>query len=435
MCFEKIGTEDKEQIVIRQFKLFGIAAAAVFITAAWGEASVIQPEFAAGRILVKFNTGVQAKSVKSIIYEHRGVPLKRIPQIGIHVVGFNDERVDLEDKIREFENDPRVEYAELDYILHAAAVYPDDPYFSLQWALSNTGQTGGVSGADIDTPSAWDRTTGNSSIVIAVIDSGVDLNHPDLKNKIVAGYDFVNGDSIPQDDAGHGTHVAGIAAAETNNGVGIAGVSWNSKIMPVKVLDASGSGSFSDCCLGICYAADNGAHVINMSFGGWVPYYDETLHSAVQYAYARGAVLTAAAGNDGWPIEAGWYVCVPAAYSECITVAATNSSDTVTWWSNYGPQVDVAAPGEYIYSTFWNASSGSTYAYLNGTSMSSPFAAGLCALILADKPWLTNEEVMYKVCYSAEDINSAAFPGADDYAGYGRINASVAVVPVVVNTQ
>ena len=392
-------------------------------SAGYGETFNIEPEFVPDEVLVKFKPGLEAQSIKAVISGHGAISIKRIPRIDVHVLKVQTEKHNLMGKIREFQRDPRVAYAEPNYILHACVEAPNDPSFSSQWGLTY-----------IDALSAWDRTTGSSSIVVAIVDTGVDLNHPDLKNKMIAGYDFVNGDNIAQDDDGHGTHCAGIVAAETNNGVGVAGVSWGSKIMPVKVLGPSG-GSSSDCAAGIIYATDNGADVISMSFGGWEPSgYDTTLHDAVKYAYATGAVLVAAAGNDGWPMsfQYGGYLWqhTPSAYPECIAVAATDTSDRDTWWSNYGSELDVSAPGDNIYSTYW--AGGSTYAYFSGTSMAAPFVSGLAALILADKPWLSNEEVMYKVRYSAEDANSGTFPGVDDYMGYGRINASVAIIPIEV---
>lgn len=390
----------------------------------YGETFNIEPEFVPDEVLVKFKPGLETQSIKAVISGHGAISIKRIPRIDVHVLKVQTEKHNLMGKVREFQRDPRVAYAEPNYILHACVETPNDPGFSSQWGL-----------AYVDALSAWDRTTGSSSIVVAIVDTGVDLSHPDLANKVVAGYDFVNGDNIAQDDNGHGTHCAGIVAAETNNEVGVAGVSWESKIMPVKVLDSSGSGTFSNIVAGIIYAADNGADVISMSFGGYVPSGSATFLYAVQYAYAAGAVLVASAGNGGYPIDlTPWgynYICVPAIYDECITVAATDTSDRNTLWSNYGSELDVSAPGDNIYSTYW--AGGSTYAYLSGTSMAAPLVSGLAALILADKPWLSNEEVMYKVRYSAEDVNSETFPGVDDYMGYGRINASIAIIPIEVD--
>jgi type VII secretion-associated serine protease mycosin len=266
----------------------------------------------------------------------------------------------------------------------------------------------------IKAPEAWEITTG-TDIIIAIVDTGVDLNHPDLNDKIVAGYDFVNNDDTAQDDHGHGTHVAGIAAAETDNATGVAGVSWGAKIMPVKVLDASGSGSYSDVAEGVLYACDHGAQIINLSLGG--DYNSATLRSAVQTAHADGCLIVAAAGN-GY----GNGVDYPARYEVVMAVAATTSSDKRASFSDYGPEVDVAAPGVSICSTFLD----DTYnCYYGGTSMATPHVAGLAALVWSANSCLTNDQVRDLIESTADDLGSA---GKDNYFGWGRINAHQAVV-------
>ena len=385
--------------------------------------------FVPGEVLVRFKPSLSSQSVESAISEHGAVKISEISQIEAHLLRVDD----VEKAVERLQADPRVKYAHPNYILHTMAS-PNDTHFSKQWGLRNDGQTGGSSGADIDAEGAWGRTTGDASVVVAVVDTGVDLDHPDLINKLVSGYDFVNNDAVPDDDAGHGTHVAGIAAAETNNGIGVAGVSWNASIMPVKVLNYAGSGTFSAISNGIIYAADAGADIINMSLGGLAASLDGTLRDAVVYAHNTGVALIAAAGNDATPVSYySWYYgcmvyCVPAAYPECITVAATDHNDVLASFSNYGSEVDIAAPGVSILSTY----PGSKYAWLSGTSMSAPFVSGLVAIILADKSWLSNEDVRYKLCYSAEDVNVATYPGEDDVMGYGRINAANSVVPLVL---
>ncbi|NIO72039.1 MAG: S8 family serine peptidase, partial [Anaerolineae bacterium] len=309
-----------------------------------------------------------------------------------------DEKADLAQAIRAFKSSPYVEYAEPNYIAHVF-ITPNDSYWSSQWGMTK-----------IEAPAAWDITTGSDSVTIAIVDTGVDLFHPDLSGKLVSGYDFVNNDSDPQDDYGHGTHVAGIAAAKTNNGTGVAGLSWGAKIMPVKVLDDYGSGGYEDVANGIIYAANNGADIINLSLGGTV--YSWTLKDAAEYAHDLGCVIVAAAGNDNSSVS------YPARYPEVFAVAATDSDDQKASFSNYGPEVDVAAPGVSIRSTYWWG--GSTYEWLSGTSQASPHVAGLAALIWAVNPSLNNTQVQSIIKQTADDLGAA---GRDNYYGFGRINA------------
>lgn len=264
--------------------------------------------------------------------------------------------------VKALANNPNVEWAELDYI-GTIQWTPNDPSFSSQWGPSK-----------VQAPAAWDVTKGSSSVMIAVVDTGVDLDHPDLASKVNTSldYDFVNNDSTAQDDQGHGTHVAGIAAAATNNSTGIAGMCPDCTILPVKVLNSAGSGSYSAIASGIRYAADNGAQVINLSLGGTAG--NSTLSSAVTYADGKGSLVVAAAGNNGSSTK--FY---PAAYTAVVAVAATDSNDLRASFSNFGSYVDVAAPGVSIYATYWN----NTYASLNGTSMAAPHVSGLAGLLFS----------------------------------------------------
>lgn len=300
-----------------------------------------------------------------------------------------------------------IEYVTLNYTVEAITE-PNDPEFWRQWGLKQ------AQDHDIDAPEAWSIFTGGDNITIAIIDTGVDLDHPDLQGKIVPGYDFVNGDTLADDDHWHGTHVAGIAAASTNNSVGVAGVSWGARIMPLKVLDQYGSGSTFDVAEAVRYAADNGAKVINMSLGasgsqwpcGWTH-----VEEAFNYAVSRGVLLVVAAGNDS---KEG--VSCPGAYDQVMAVGSTDSSDMRSYFSNYGPRLDIAAPGSSIYSTL----PGGSYAYSSGTSMAAPHVAGLAALIWSFVPSYSNGEVRDVLQSTADDLGG---PGWDQYFGYGRINA------------
>lgn len=289
---------------------------------------------------------------------------------------------------------------------------PNDPDYSLyQWGLPR-----------VNAPAAWVESTG-AGVTIAVMDTGVDLNHPDLAAKIAPGWDFTNDDSAPQDDHGHGTHVAGIAAAATHNYLGVAGLGWDARIMPVKVLDSNGYGYYSDIADGISWAADHGAQVINMSVGG--DEWSQVLQDATDYAYRRGALVVAAAGNCADPMD--YYPCkthnptfYPAANPNVLAVGATTASDVRASFSEYGDFVDVTAPGVSIYSTLWDDGYGS----LSGTSMASPLVAGVAALAWAHRPALTNAQIASVIQGSATDLGA---PGRDDEYGYGLVDAAEAV--------
>ncbi|MDH7485449.1 MAG: S8 family serine peptidase [Anaerolineae bacterium] len=331
---------------------------------------------------------------------------------------------------------PAVAYAELDYVAHAARL-PDDPQWNRQWPLPV-----------IEAPAAWDLTMGGPEQVIAIVDSGIDLDHPDLAAKLwvnrgelpangldddgngcvddIYGCHFYQwwdsrvGQWVPrrdgnvQDDFNHGSHVAGIAAAATDNGVGIAGLSWGARLMAVKVLNEYGSGFYSDIAAGIVYAADQGAKVINLSLGGESA--SQVLQDAATYAHQRGALLAAAVGNNG---HQGQPVLYPAACEHVIGVAATEQADLRWYRSNRGSRVDLAAPGVDVYST----SAFGYYFTQSGTSVATPHISGLAALLLSLQPWLGPEALEALLEQTADDVNGATFPGRDEELGWGRINA------------
>ncbi len=363
--------------------------------------------FVPGEILVKFKPAVGQLSAQRAL-EARNLQVSGdIQSIGVLKVAVESGR-ELE-TIAALRQNPNVLYAEPNYIAYAFDTVPDDPKYGSQWGLPQ-----------IKAPAAWDITTGGSDVTVAVVDTGIDLGHPDLSclGKLTSGWDFINNDATPDDDYGHGSHVAGIAAACTNNSIGVAGVAWGVRLMPVKVLDANGIGSYEDVANGITYAANHGADIINLSLGGSES--STTLADAVQYAYDHGVLIVSAAGN----CAQGGYQCgnlvnpvmYPAAYPTTLAVAATDSNDNWAYFSEYRPYVDVAAPGVSIYST-WK---GGGYASLQGTSMATPYVAGLAALIWSLDPNLTRDQVRAVIQSTADDVWT---PGKDDYTGYGRINA------------
>lgn len=273
----------------------------------------------------------------------------------------------------------------------------------------------------IQTLEGWNINRGTEDVVIAVIDTGVDIDHPDLAGRLAPGMNFIAEHNEPFDDVGHGTHVAGIIAATVDNVEGVAGMSWFNKVMPVKVLDESGAGSSYSVAQGIIWAADNGAKVINMSLGNYVD--SSFLHDAIKYAYDRDVVLVAATGNDNTG-EPGY----PAAYPEVVAVSATDARNQKAVFSNFGHYVDVVAPGENIASTYFQKQ----YAALSGTSMASPHVAALAGMIRSLNPDLTNVEVMELLRTSVVDLGE---PGKDPYYGYGRIDVKKALESALHHEQ
>jgi thermitase len=328
----------------------------------------------------------------------------------------------LRDALAAFSADPAVVYAEPDFIGYGAGI-PNDQYFTYQWNLDNTGQSGGDPDADVDAPEAWDISLGAASTVLAVIDTGADLDHPDLAGNLVSGASFVTYTVSPQDDHGHGTHVAGVAAAVTNNGVGAAGICPNCKVMPLKALNDDNWGYYSWWIGAIEYAVDNGAQLINMSMGGTD--YSHLLHDAVRYAYDANVPIVAAMMNNG---DTTLYY--PAAFTETIAIGATDRYDDRSDFSNYGDHIDLVAPGTAILSTLLD----DTYAIWDGTSMATPHVAGTIGLINSVRPGYTIEELRAILRATAEDQvgpPSEDKAGWDEYFGAGRLNVAQAVQYVV----
>ena len=342
----------------------------------------------------------------------------------------------VEDLLAEFRGRADIEYAEPDYIAYAFFT-PNDPYLNLQWHLNN--QTYG----GIHATAAWDINRG-AGVTVAVVDTGIAYENfgtsfvkaPDLAGTcFVAGYDFINNDSHPNDDNSHGTHVAGTVAQTTNNGVGVAGLAFESCLMPVKVLDRNGSGSYSAVSNGIRFAADNGAKVINLSLGGSVP--SATLESAVQYAHGKGVTVVAAAGNENSSAPS-----YPAAYDAyVISVGATRFDEARAPYSNFGPSVDVVAPGgdtavdqnadgygDGVLQNTFNPNTKNArdfgYWFFQGTSMATPHAAALAALVISNGNAVTPDNVRTALQSTADDLGPA---GRDDTYGWGLINAPSAL--------
>jgi thermitase len=286
----------------------------------------------------------------------------------------------------------------------------DNLYSKYQWNLPL-----------IETVEGWQLNRGVKDVIVAVVDTGADLQHPDLRDQLLPGYNVISGNDKPQDDVGHGTHVTGVIAALVNNNLGVAGMTWFNKVLPVKVLDQTGAGSTYSVAQGIIWATDHGAKVINLSLGNYAD--SGFLHDAIKYAYDKDVALIAASGNDN--TERPGY---PAAYDEVFAVAASDSENNKAPFSNYGDYIDVTAPGVSIASTYPN----NQYAALSGTSMASPHVTALAALIRSANPRLKNTEVYQIMRDTAQDLGTK---GRDKYFGFGLIDVVKAVQMAEQNTS
>jgi hypothetical protein len=361
-----------------------------------------------GRMIVGLRRGLtlSASAIAARLSAQLGPAVHTIEALAGDALALSVDPAGVDQLIARLSANPQVAYAEPDYRLHLART-PNDPRYNEQWALPQ-----------ISAPAAWERSTG-TTVRIAVVDTGVYAEHPELAGRVLPGRDFVYDDDDAADDNGHGTFIAGVIGAAGDDGVGVAGVCWSCQILPVKVMDAEGNGGASDVAQGIRWAVDQGAQVINISVGG--PRNPTVLRDAIAYAESRGALVVGAAGNealDGNPIE------YPSAYASVLAVGATTRDDRHAVFSNYGEQLDLAAPGVAITSTTWTPGAAASYATADGTSMATPFVAGVAGLLLSVNPALTAEQLRQLLLASADDV---AAPGWDVYTGAGRVNAQRAL--------
>jgi thermitase len=380
----------------------------------------------APRILLRLSSQARKASsmplAEQMFLSYGLLPHRYLSQIQVWVVVTSPAAVP--DTLAGLKGDSRLLWAEPDGILTVSEVIPDDPYYLPQQANLRL----------MGLPWAWSFATGSTAWPVAVIDTGIDLDHPDLQSKVwinpdeipandidddgntyiddVDGWNFVNDTNSPQDDQSHGSHVSGILAAQTNNGTGIAGMTWGTPVMALKALNSAGKGNASDVAEAILYAADNGARILNLSFGDDLEY--QAIHDAIVYAKGKGCLVAAAAGNTGGAVE------YPAAQPGVIAVAATDNNDLPASFSNRGSQIALAAPGVNIYS----ADRFGGYFLASGTSASTPQVSGLAALIWDLRPGWNADQVTQEITSTARDVWSG---GRDNLTGWGRIDAGAAV--------
>ncbi|KPJ64176.1 hypothetical protein AMJ44_13240, partial [candidate division WOR-1 bacterium DG_54_3] len=440
-------------------------------------AARISPEYAPGEVIIKFKSAatITSASINALLQKHKvkkaekifkakkdKIRAQRAPKNAMVPDLSNIYKLKVPDNtdilaiVKELNASPNVEYAEPNYIYQVCAA-PNDPYYSSSgsWGQAYDDLWGLKS---ISAEMAWDICTGSSDIVVAVVDTGVDYEHEDLSTNIwsnpaeiagngidddgngyvddVKGWDFHNSDDDPMDDNGHGTHCSGTIAGLGNNNIGVVGVVWTGKIMPLKALSAYGGGYTSSLAAALEYAAYNGADVINNSWGGYGS--SQLIEDAVNYAHSLGCVVVAAAGNDDDDVDN----YTPARLANVIAVASVGHNDLKSDFSNWGTKIEVAAPGgdssdgdlqqKYVNILSLRANGTDLYGYgglhivgtnyyrVRGTSMACPHVAGLAALILSNKPGFTNEQVRQVLWESADDLGD---PGRDIYYGHGKINA------------
>ena len=356
-------------------------------------------EFARGRILVMPRAGLPKKVFNAILGEHHG-KARKIGQSNIYIVDvpeFSEEAV-----VMALQRNPHIKLAELDYI-SAPTLIPNDPYYSLyQWHLPKIGAS-----------SAWDITQGEG-ITIAILDSGIDSTHPDLVNNLVPGWNFFDNNSDTRDFIGHGTFVAGTAAATTTNSIGVASISGKAKIMPLRITDINGYAYQNFTVSALIYAADNGARIANISYKDQTS--KEVVRSAAQYMKDKNGLVLVSADNTG--MLENYSVT-----TSMIAVSATDEFDQLTSFSSYGSYVSLSAPGKNIWSTA-KMTNEIPYGPTGGTSISSPLAGGVVALMMSANPKLSSIEIENLLFSTAVDLGDS---GRDIYFGYGRVDAAAAV--------
>lgn len=354
--------------------------------------------FVASRLLVKFRPGTAGSDKMRILEAANSTVVEEMAPIDVVVVELPPGASESAQR-RAFQSEPCVEYAEYDRVHEPQAITPNDTWYFGQWHLPR-----------ISAPDAWAMTTGSADVIIAICDTGVDASHPDLMDRLIPGWNAWSQNSDTSDPTGHGTAVAGIAAASSNNAIGVASIAGDCRIMPIRIGNATGATTSSVIANGMIWAADHGARVVNISFGVLG---SPLVSSAAQYLHARGGVVTSSAGNEGIFLDVPDDPYV-------LTISATDVADQLAGFSNYGPFVDLAAPGAGIYTT----KRGGNYASASGTSFACPNVAGVAALMISANPNLTSADVQAILRQSCDDLGPQ---GWDETFSWGRLNAAAAV--------
>ena len=388
-------------------------------------------------VLVQFRPGIGPQERETVLANVGASRRKRLEgNSGVEQLELPAGR-DVGSVVLSLLSDPRVEFAEPNFLIAKDDLYPDDARFNEQWALRNTGSDGGQFGSDIDAVSAWTTTTGSKATVIAVVDSGIDFTHPDLASNQwinpapgpdgdVNGWDYVENGPEINDQLGHGTAVAGIIAAQGDNGLGTAGVMWQASLMSLRVLDNSGTGDISSAIEAIDYAVSHGAQVINLSWGTTGE--STFLKRAIDRAYNRNVTVVCSAGNLGQSLDVNPYY--PASFSSpnLISVAATDNVDQLVSWSNWsGSEVSVAAPGTNILTT----KMGGGYWYVTGTSAAAPLVTGIAGLLKTFRPFTNARHLVNAITRGVRPV--ATLSGKIASGGVASATGAFARLPEVSN--
>jgi subtilisin family serine protease len=406
-------------------------SAFLIVTLSGAPASGFEHPHARGELIVGFVEGTSS-AVEAAVHERAGAEWVRplAPGLGpqLALAGFDPE-IGLDSRAAIYRDDPAVAFAHRNWV-GGGGFRPNDTAWPFLWHHRNRGQTGGTPGADLDSREGWDIARGSDQIVVAILDSGIDSDHFEFAGRIVAGWDFVNGDADPEDDHSHGTMVAGLLAANADNDFAVAGVDHFCDIMPVKVLNANNQGLTSDLIDGLGFASTNGADVISMSLINYPG--SPSLLTALSAAGAQGSILVACAGNGG---IGDADTSFPGAAPTTISIGATDHDDHRASFSGTGNALDFVAPGSNVRTVIWNEpNDGATL--FSGCSAATPLAAGIVSVLLSVEPTLTQAEIETILQDSAEDevgVPSEDTPGWDPYMGWGRLNLWFALQQIVPN--
>ena len=393
------------------------------------QAAILDHPFVPGELIVVFTATATQQQQSSL---HAALGARHIQDLGFAravLVQF-DPAASLADLQSRYQSSPLVESADPNYWGEGGFI-PNDTHYGTQWHHNNTGQFGGTPGADIESQNGWDASRGSPSVTVAVLDTGIDSDHPEFAGRIVAGFDCVNEDASPEDDNGHGTLVTGLLAANANNGFAVAGVDHFCMIMPIKVLNAGNGGTVADLVQGIGIASANGADVFSMSLINYP--LGAVLTNALRDAKEAGAILVACAGNGG---IGDADVSGPGASPHTISIGVTDNNDVRAFYSGTGDALEFVAPGDNVNTVIYNSAINGVSVF-NGCSAATPVAAGIVSILRGLEPELRTRHIRDILQASAEDQvgpPNEDTPGWDEFFGYGRLNLKNALDVFLAST-